>query len=103
LMAGPVEDLLAARQICLASGQIVRIPAGTAIPLAIRASHPLARLHGCDQGGLSLICDLFVRGGDGFVSLDGAQWMSFETALGLIFPGQQVSSEGGAIVLGLPH
>ena len=102
LMAGPIEDLLASRHVCLASGQIARIPAGTAIPVVIRASHPAARLHGTDQGGLSLVCDLFVRGGDGFVSLDGAQWMPFEVAVSVLFPGQGVSSEGSTLVLTLP-
>ncbi len=102
LGAGPVEDLLASRHICLASGQILRIPAGTALPVAIRAQHPLAQLHQADQAGLSLVCDLFVRGGDGFVSLDGANWMSFAHALAVLFPGLQISTEGGVIVLGLP-
>jgi hypothetical protein len=102
LGAGPVEDLLASRHICLASGQILRIPAGTALPVVFQAQHPLAQIHQADQAGLSLVCDLFVRGGDGYVSLDGSTWMSFETALAALFPGLKISTDGGVIVLGLP-
>jgi hypothetical protein len=102
LSAGPIEELLASRQICLTAGQILRVPAGTALPCSIQPGHPLVRLHNVQATSLSLVADLYVRGGDSFVSLDGSQWMPLEVALQAIFPGLDISSQGDTVILGLP-
>ena len=102
LSAGPIEELLASRQICLSQGQILRVPSGTTLPCSIQPGHPLVRLHQAQATSLSLVVDLYVRGGDSFVSLDGSQWMPLEIALQAICPTLAISTQGDTVILGLP-
>ncbi|MFZ4100086.1 MAG: hypothetical protein ACOYKZ_07175 [Chlamydiia bacterium] len=99
--SNPLQDLLANYNIQIAEDQVCRIPAGTALPLSVKIAHPLLSIHGADSLGLSLATDLYIRGIDFAVSLDGETWAPLELALTPAIQRCSVSVDAQSVQLSL--